>query len=808
MRLGRAAADPASPGCDAHELEMNMTLNTQTHPLLQSGGETEPGRRAMLLAFTAGATMAAAFGAPATAQVAEPTLAPVVVTGERVVRRAESPRATAALADTPQTIAVIPRTVYEQQGARDLTDVLANTPGITFNAGENGFSTGLSNFSLRGFDASGSIFIDGARDSGAYNRDIFNVEQVEVYKGPAGDNGRGGAGGYVNLVTKTPHLSDLFDFGVSYGFDDYDSDGRVRAVADVNRVFSPTSAGRLNLLYEDGGAPGRAVAQRGTIGIAPSIAFGLGTNTRAVLAVQHVEQDDLSDWGVPAAFVPGMPVYDPTLDGEALRDVFYGLSSDRDEATSTVVLARVDHARSPNINLSTQLRWSSTEREAHFTVPTGYAAGTRLVTTQRQAYARDNQSIAFLTNLGARVSAGGVQHQIAVGVEVSREEADARAFATQTNPGTGAPVPVDNPNPGRAGAFAGAPTELSTVKVDTIAAYLYDTIEISPRWQLTGGLRLEQYDVRVDSRTPAGGASTLTGHEVSRFTTSGRIGLVYKPTPVVSLYASAGVAAQPPASFLSNSDISRGGANAFPGFSEGMNSEDAKTQQSVNYELGGKWELFNRSLTATAALFRTERQNVAITGRPDVTDPVELLGYGEHVVQGLELGLSGYITPQWSVFAGVLFMESERRHSAALDLGRCRANPADYGAPNAAGCTAGHAASGDALAFTPELSASLWTTYEFAFGLTLGGGVRYSGESYIGRPDDAERIIPNDDARMMPDWWSANLFAEYEVTPRLALRLNIENVTDEHYAVSSNWAGTRVHLGNPRSALLSLRFKL
>jgi catecholate siderophore receptor len=757
-----------------------------------------------------GLTAAAAFGAPAAAQdgrEAVDTVRPITVTGRRAENETASPKSTSTLLNTPQTIAVIPQAVFEAQGARNLTDVLMNTPGITFNAGENGFATGLGNFSLRGFDTSGHIFVDGARDSGSYNRDAFNTEQVEVVKGPSADNGRGSAGGYVNLVTKTPHLGRSASGAVSYGFDDYESDGRVRATLDLNEQLSSTAAARINLLIEDGGVPTRDISGRSAYGIAPSVSVGLGTPTRLTVALQHLVQEDAPDYGIPAAAVPGLPGHDASLDGESLRDVFYGLSSDFDDVRSNVVLARIEHAVSPDLEISTQLRWSSTDRFAAFTMPSGYAAGTQLVTTLRQAYKRDNEALSLLGNLSANATTGALRHRIAAGIELSSEEADARAFATETNPGTGAPVPLASPNPGRAGAFAGLPTELSTVEVRTLAAYLHDTIELSPHWQLTGGLRAEQYEVDIRSRTLAGAPTSADGLEVSETTLGGRLGLVFKPTANSTLYASAGTATLPPASFLSTTDISRGGANGFPGFSAGMNSADSKVQRSVNYEIGGKWDLLDRNLVATAALFRTERRNVAITGRPTVTDPVERLGYGEQIVQGIELGLSGRITPQWSVFAGALLLESERRHDAALDLGRCRANPADYGAANAAACDATHVTSGDALAFTPEVSANLWTTYDFDFGLTVGGGVRYVGESYIGRPDDAERIIPNRDARILPDYWVANAIVEYDVRPDISLRLNVDNITDEFHAVSTNWGASRVTLGAGRSYLLTLRYR-
>lgn len=765
--------------------------------------------RAGWMAAIAGVS-AAAFGAPAVArdQTRPDTVDPVTVIGRHIRDEVASPKSTAAVLDTPQTVQVIPLEVIDDQGARNLTDVLMNTPGITFNAGENGFATGLSNFGIRGFDASGNIFIDGARDSGAYNRDTFNVEQVEVVKGPSADNGRGGAGGYVNVVTKTPQTGRAISSAASYGFDDYESAGRVRWTLDANEQITDTTAVRLNLLFEDGGVPTRATAERNVFGLAPSIAFGLGTATRFSFAAQHISQQDVPDWGVPAAAIEGTLRYDPAIDTDAVRDAFFGLANDYDDVTASSALARFERSLSENLELSGQLRWSNTDHRAAFTMPSGYAPAGQLVTTMRQGYARENEALSALVNLGAHFATGSVRHRAAIGLDVSREEADARAYATQSNPGTGAPISILNPNPNRAPVFAGVPTEFSTVSVDTLALYAYDTLTLSPHWQVTGGLRLERYEVEISGRTPAGTPTAADGLTTEETTVSGRLGAVYKPNPASSYYASVGVASLPPASFLSNADISRGGANAFPGFSVGMNSPDAGVQQSINYELGGKWDLRDGALTATAALFRTERHDVTITGRPSVTGAVELLGFGEQIVQGLELGLSGRITRQWSVFAGAVFLESERSHDAALDLGRCRANPADYGAANAAACDASHVASGDSLAFTPEVSANVWTTYDFDFGLRIGGGVRYVGESFVGRPDDAERIIPNGISGEMPDYWVANALVEYDLNPNVAVRLNVDNITDEFYARSLNWSAQRATIGAGRSFLLSLRLKL
>lgn len=200
-----------------------------------------------------------------------------------------------------------------------------------------------------------------------------------------------------------------------------------------------------------------------------------------------------------------------------------------------------------------------------------------------------------------------------------------------------------------------------------------------------------------------------------------------------------------------------------------------------------------------AAVFHTERRNVAISGREPGETVTTLKGYGEQIVQGLELGLSGKITPAWAMSGGLLFMDSERKHSAFLDAVRREANPADYGTYTRT--------DGDELAFTPRFSASLWSTYRPMSALTLGAGIQHVGKSWLGRPDDADRIIPNGQFGKLPAYTVLNLMASYDISPDFTVRLNIDNVTDELYATSANWSGQRVDLGISRSYLLTADIK-
>ena len=709
------------------------------------------------------------------------TLPAVEVSADQ--ERQSSPKATAPLVDTPQTVQIIPKEVFNEQGARNLTDILRNTTGITFNGGENGFATSTANFSLRGFDTSGNIFVDGFRDSNSYNRDAFNLEQVEVVKGPAADNGRGAAGGYVNLETKSPKLQNFATGSVSFGFDSEDSDNRQRITADINRVLSETSAFRINLLAEDGGVAGRKHAQVNSIGIAPSVAFGIGTPTTVTLSYQHVTQKDRPDFGVPGAIVEGMQTYDPAFAGVS-RDNFYGLLSDYDDVKSDSFLAKVEHRISPNVLLSNHTRWARTDRDARFTVfgSPAVPAGTQNVSTNWVGYQRENTLIANNTNLSVKLDAGGVKHNLAFGLELSREEADATGF----NNGASGSTDIFNPDPGRANPTLSV-NQTSTVKVDTVALYGYDTIEFNPQWQLTGGLRAEHYKVGIHGADAAGAPTDADGYDVKETTFGGKLGLVYKPASNGSVYVSYGQSALPPGSFLSNSDISRPGNNAFPGLT-GQNSQGSKVQKSTNFEIGTKWDLLENRLSTTAAIFRTERSNIGMG--PGGAEPV---GYGKQIVQGIELGALGRISSAWTVSGGLTLLDSERKHSAAIDDAIRSAG--DYGTALST--------NGDELAFTPKVTANLWTTYRVQPSLTVGGGVQHVGSAYVGRPDNADRVIKNGRYGKTPSFTVLNLMAAYEVNPNLTLRFNIDNVTDKEYVIASNWNAQRVMLGAPRTFLVS-----
>jgi catecholate siderophore receptor len=271
----------------------------------------------------------------------------ITVTGEQMLA---SPKYSQPLRDTPQTVAIIPSQVFNQQAATTLREVLRNTPGITMSIGEGG-SGGTSsgdNVLIRGFAARNDIYVDGTRDVGLVNRDAFNLESVEVAKGPASVTaGRGATGGSINLVTKQASAFNATTLRFTGG-----NGHTERGTVDVNRAITDRVAVRLNGMWQNNGYTGRDVARYTGWGVAPSLTVGIGTPTQLSLNYSHSDQDNIPDWGLPTllpdvALAAGVTVND--LDWSN----FYGIASrDYEKSRSDLFTATLNH----KINAKTRVR--------------------------------------------------------------------------------------------------------------------------------------------------------------------------------------------------------------------------------------------------------------------------------------------------------------------------------------------------------------------------------------------------------------------------------------------------------------------
>ncbi|CAN7531995.1 catecholate siderophore receptor Fiu [Variovorax sp. LjRoot290] len=699
-----------------------------------------------------------------------------------------SPKFTQPLVDTPQTITVIKKEVLQDQGATTLTEALRNTPGITFQMGENGnTSTGDAVF-MRGFDTSGSIFVDGIRDVGTVSRDMFNIEQVEVVKGPAGaDIGRGSPTGYINLVSKVPTAENFFAGSVSLG-----SASQKRATVDLNRALNETGsvAFRLNAMVQDGGVPGRDLVENNRSGIAPSLAIGLGTPTRIYLSYLHMDQKNRPDGGIPVVGLEGYYLADlARIGGNGPRvdtNNYYGFLSDHDDVKADMFTARIEHDIAPGVTIRNISRWGRTKQDLVLTgvfsngllVPNVFNPLGWSVRTTPQGKLQDNEIFANQTNITADLTLGGLKHSISAGVELGREEQDNTAVAAQINALNGVRsgtsfLAYNNlyaPNVNR--AFVPVlPTGASTAgKTTTAALYAFDTIKLNEQWLINGGLRYEHYksDFSGLDAPAANGTQLATRLGKSDNLLTGKVGVVFKPAPNGSIYAAYATSAKPPGSDF-----------ALSGTATNINNPNLDPQKAKTAEVGTKWDLLDKRLAVTGALFRTTNENEQV--QIDTFGNTEQ--YGKTRVQGVELSAIGQITPAWQVIAGIASIDTEILEGS-------RTSTTQNGAQ---------------IRFSPKLTATLWTTYKFPMGLIVGAGARYVDTQ--ARATSNAALTPTTFFPTIPSYTVFDAMIGYEINKNVAIQLNLYNLTDKFYLARVNNAGNRLTVGTPRSATLTANFK-
>lgn len=696
-----------------------------------------------------------------------------------------STKFTQPIAETPRTVEVINQGLIQDQHATTLTEALKNSPGVgVFYAGENGNTSTGDEVYMRGFDASGSIFVDGVRDIGSISRDMFNTDQVEVIKGPSGaDYGRTSPSGSINLVTKQPYLANSVGGSLSVGTDD-----QKRATADFNRKISDGTAVRLNLMGQDSDVPGRDNIEHDRWGIAPSIAFGLDGDTRVYLNYLHVTQNNVPDGGVSTVGLPGYTSPDPTrpqLANAAKVDTenFYGTDADHDDVDVDMFTSIIEHDLGNGDLLRNTTRWGRTHQDyllssfmasaAYFNTPDINDPSTWTI---RRMPNYQNQTNTILTNqlgLIQHAQTGSVKHTFSYGLELTREKVETWGMAADGNyPDT---VNLYDPQSNTA-AFASNKTGAKGKgTTDTAAAYLFDTMEIGQYWQLTAGMRVDHYNTDYESSAACGGRGPACGANpsgtivpdvdttISDNLFGWQVGALYKATSWLNLYADYAVSAQPP------------GGDKLQLSSRANNANNAafNPQKAHTAEVGAKWKLAGNRLLLTSALYRTVVED-QVEQNPDGTYSQT----GKKQVQGVELSAVGNITPDWNVSAGFTIMD------ATVESGDTITEDGS-----------------DQLTYTPKHAFTSWTTYRLPFDLTIGAGARYVGglkrgsDGAVGTPDHTD------------GYWVADAMASYPISKDIDVQLNVYNVFDKDYVASINKSGYRYNPGLPRSAMLTLNMR-
>ncbi|MDT3281633.1 MULTISPECIES: TonB-dependent receptor [Shewanella] len=667
------------------------------------------------------------------AQVAGKKVEHIEVNGEYLgynTRKVQSGKFTDDLLNSAKTVTVINQDLIKDMGAQSFTDALRATPGITLGTGEGGNPYGDRPF-IRGYDAQSSTFINGMRDVGSQSRETFNIEQIEVLKGPSSVyNGRGAVGGSINIVTKKAQAEDFINADVAIG-----TDALKRASLDVNHVIADEAAVRVNLMAHDANTPGRDEVSGNRWGIAPSVTFGLTTPTKVTLEYYHFENHDIPDYGIPYDQATGKPAdVDPNN--------FYGLLSrdfrDNNDDTASVLIS---HDFNNDMQFTSTSVYSRNTNYYIVTNPDDTTGNVANGYVWRNTKSRHSvtKTLATQLQLAGEAKLAGFTNRFAIGTEFSNERTSNLSYTVDTGNGRNAGcndallanynctlLSKPNPHDPWVGSVT-LGTDATVTETDTRSVYAFNTIELNESWMINGGVRWDDYSTAAQNST----SSLSNDDDFLNY----QLSVLYKPAVNGSIYAAWGTSSNPPGT--SNGD----GSDRL-----GSNNEDLKPEDTESYELGTKWDLFSGRLSLNGSVFQIEKNNARVATSADRNSPQE--NVGEQKVKGFEIGFSGDITEHWHGFGGYTYLDASLESNgfnAAFDGNRF---------PN-----------------TAKNSISLFTTYDITEQLNVGTGAYYMGQVYGNTANTLS----------IPSYWRFDVVSSYKMNDFLTLRLNVQNLMDERY---------------------------
>ena len=701
----------------------------------------------------------------------------------------------APLLDTPKSVSVISKQLIEDTQVTTLSDALRTVPGITLGAGEGGNPNGDRPF-IRGYNSESSMYVDGVRNSTSQNREMFAIEQVEITKGSASAmGGAGTTGGSINMISKVAKKGDFLEGSVGAGTDDYQ-----RITLDGNKDFGNGIAARVAVMGHHNDKAGQ---ENGTeyarAGIAPSITFGLDSDTRATLSYYYLKTDDTPDSGVPYNNPTGYSQYSgKPIDVK--QGVYYGWK-DRDfqKQENQIGTIKLEHDLTDNLTLSNTTVYNKSKNDYLWTNPDDSKGN---IYKNGNVWARVNSRVAdtdtFTDQLAltGKFNTGRLKHSFNLGAEYSDQETDRTQYiingenttgsaysdcSKSENVSSGWCTSVQNPNRGQwTGSISTEGADQYNTQTKSTSIYLLDNIEFSPQWILDLGLRWDKFDTEqtmtygaLNSAVIANPATAKAGDKVKTESDTDfftyQAGITFKPVENGAIYASYATSANPV------------GIDAGDG-SEGITAaiQNLKPEEVKTYEIGTKWDVLNEKLNLTAAIFRTEKTNTRAT-----TDEGTTQNIGETRVDGIELGVNGNITDKWAVSAGYTYLDSELIDGGFENIGT---TAAPIYAPNSN--------NGKQVQNVAKNSATLWTTYQVMPQLTLGAGAIAMDKVYANAAN----------TKWVPGYVRYDAMARYNVNKNVDLQLNVNNLADTRYFTKA-YASHYATEAEGRSAVLSLNFK-
>jgi len=676
----------------------------------------------------------------------------IIVTGEKegyVAISSAGLKTDTPLIDTPQTVSVVTREQLDDQALQDIGDILRYTPGASIGQGEGN----RDQITIRGQNSTADFFVDGIRDDVQYFRPLYNIERIEIHKGPnAMIFGRGGGGGIINRVAKSPIADRQFGEAIA----SVDSFGAYYLSGDLNLGVSETAAFRINGLYEEFNNH-RDFFDGRRFAINPTFGAELGDNSRILLSYEYVDDDRGVDRGNPAelrAAGNSCSFADPCGPLTGYRDTLFGQpGTNRTTLQAHIVKFRFEHEFSDVLSFSSTTQYGDYEKLYRNVYPVDARSNDiRLtpaadsVTLDGYVDTTDRENFITQGNLLWAGETGALGHSLLLGYEIGQQQsANARRdilFAASNDDQIVVPLidPIAVP------AFTFPAFSRSTVSdLNFLSLYVQDQISIGDHFEIIGGVRFDRFDLDVNDIQN----SLLLSRTDEKF--SPRFGAIYKPQENISIYTSYAKSFLPRSGdqFLT---LTPSNANLAP-------------ETFENYEIGVKWDLTS-GLSLTTALFRLDRddQSILLDNQGNTT----LSGSR---TEGVELQLVGKLTDQLQVNAGYSYLDGQQRNAASAGGQDLR------------------------LFQVPEHMISLWTKYDFTEQFAAGVGITHQSSQFA----------TNDNSVRIPAFTRVDAALYYDVSEQVQVQLNVENLFDETYYPSVH-NNDNISTGEPLNARLTVKF--
>lgn len=710
--------------------------------------------------------------APGSEQIVVVTGARAADAGYRATDSTTATRTDTPLINVPQSITVVTVRNIQDRAANSIADAVAYVPGVQSSQGENNRDTLV----LRGNTVTGDFFVDGVRDDVQTFRDLYNLERLEIFRGPnAMIFGRGGIGGVINRVTKVADWTPLIAGRIEAGSYDF-----LRGSFDLDRPLGDHVAVRLTGVWQDAGGF-RDDTFYDRWGLNPTLSIRAGAATLLTAGYEHFKDDRTAERGVPSQ--PRISGIGPTELVEPLatpRSTIFGDPAHSFTFTNTDALTfAVSHNFSGRISLRSRLRYADYDKfyqnifpgavsTGALTNPAGLPAGTYAAGTIVQINAYNNQQLRTnlfnQTDFNAEFGTGGIKHILLLGFEIGRQRTDnirnEGFFPTPANPGGVQAVfaPVAQPNIRRGDIvwrqIATSGNNRGVAKV--LGLYTQDQIEFAPWLQAIVGIRYDRFSIDFHDRRSAafrtsGGVTSPEFYDITDNLWSPRLGLILKPVPAASIYAAFSRTYQP-----------RAGDQLA---SINLANSVFDPERFDNYEVGVKWDVLP-ALNLSAALYQLGRTNVIV---PDPNNVGQSILAGAQRQRGLELAMVGNVTPHWSVQGGYAYQDGKftRRISATVPAGNRPAN-------------------------LPRHTASLWSRYNVG-SLGIGAGIIHQ----------SGRFAATDNLVRLPAYTRVDAALFYDVDAHLRAQVNVENLFDAHYFINAD-SNNNISPGSPTAVRASI----